>query len=126
MISWGSKKQELVTLSMAEAEYVAATHASKEAIWLCHLIGDLLLNSNSSTMLLCNNQSAVQLTHSDNYHAGMKHIDIRYHFICDVIEHGEIELVYCLTDNMTVDILTKAWEHFKVFKHVHCLGLRRP
>jgi len=40
-ISWASKKQELITLSTAEAEYVAATHAAKEAIWLCKLIGEL-------------------------------------------------------------------------------------
>ena len=125
-ISWGSKKQELVTLSTAKAEYVVATHASKEAIWLRRLIGDLLLEFNSSTTLLCNNQSAVQLTHSDNYHARTKHIDIRYHFICDVIKRREIELVYCLTDNMTTDILTKALPRFKVFKHAYCLGLRCP
>ena len=125
-ISWGSKKQELVTLSTAEAEYIAVTHASKEAIWLRCLIGDLLPEFNSSTMLLCDNQSAVQLAHSDNYHAHTKHIDIQYHFIRNVIERGEIELVYCPTDDMTADILTKALPCFKVFKHVHCLGLRRP
>ena len=125
-ISWGSKKQELVTLSTAEAEYVAVTHASKEAIWLHRLIGDLLPEFNSSTTLLCDNQSAVQLTHSDNYHARTKHIDIPYHFICDIIEHGEIKLVYCLTNDMTTDILTKALLRFKVFKHAHCLGLRHP
>ena len=113
-------------LSTAEAEYVAVTHASKEAIWLHHLIGDLLLEFNSSTTLLCNNQSAVQLTHSDNYHARTKHINIQYHFIHDIIERREIELVYCPTNNMTADILTKALPHFKVFKHVHCLGLRCP
>ena len=125
-ISWGSKKQELVTLSTAEAEYVVATHASKEAIWLRCLIGDLLPEFNSSTTLLCDNQSAVQLAHSDNYHTHTKHINIQYHFIHDVIEHGEIELVYCPTDDMTTDILTKALPCFKVFKYAHCLGLCRP
>ena len=113
-------------LSTAEAEYVAATHASKEAIWLRRLIGDLVSHSDNSTTLLCDNQSAVHLAHSDNYHARTKHIDIRYHFIRDVIERGEIKLLYCPTDDMTVDIFTKALTHFKVFKHAHSLGLRRP
>ena len=123
---WGSKKQELVTLSTAEAEYDAAMHASKEAIWLCRLIDDLVLHINNSTMLLCDNQSAVYLVHSDNYHTRTKHIDIWYHFIHNIIECGEIKLLYCPTDDMTMDILTKALLHFKVFKHTHCLRLRCP
>ena len=77
-------------------------------------------------MLLCDNQSAVHLVQSDNYHAHTKHIDIRYHFIRNIIECGEIKLLYCLTDDMTTDILTKALLRFKVFKHMHCLGLCRP
>ena len=125
-VSWSSKKQELVMLSTAEAEYVAAMHASKEAIWLRHLIGDLVSHSDNSTTLLCDNQSAVHLAHSNNYHARMKHINIWYHFIRDIIERGEIELLYCLTDDMTADIFTKALTHFKVFKHVHSLGLCHP
>jgi hypothetical protein len=40
-VSWSSKKQELITLSTAEAEFVAATHVAKEAIWLCKLLGDI-------------------------------------------------------------------------------------
>ena len=126
MVSWSSKKQELVTLSTVEVEYVAATHFSKEAIWLRRLIGDLVSHSDNSTRLLCNNQSAVHLAHSDNHHAQTKHINIQYHFICNVIEHGEIELLYCPTDDMTADIFTKALTRFKVFKHAHSLGLHRP
>ena len=126
MVAWSSKKQELVTLSTAEAEYVAATHASKEAIWLHCLIGDLVLHSDNSTTLLCDNQSAVHLAHSDNYHVRTKHIDIWHHFIRDIIERGEIELLYCPTDDMTADIFTKALTRFKVFKHAHSLRLCHP
>ena len=54
-VAWSSKKQELVTLSTAEAEYVAVTHASKEAIWLRCLIGNLVSHSDNSTTLLCDN-----------------------------------------------------------------------
>ena len=125
-VAWSSKKQELVTLSTVEAEYVVATHASKEAIWLRRLIGDLISHSDNSTTLLCDNQSAVHLAHSDNYHARTKHIDIRYHFIRDVIEREEIKLLYCPTDDMTADIFTKALTRFKVFKHAHGLGLCCP
>jgi len=56
----------------------------------------------------------------------MKHIDIRYHFIRDVVKQGYIKLQYCPTDNMTVDILTKALLHWKVSQHTLRLGLHRP
>jgi hypothetical protein len=83
-ISWSSWKQELITLSTAEAEYVAATHAAKECIWLCWLIGELFPTLLSITALYCNNQATLKLATNDKYHACIKHIDIRYHFIHQV------------------------------------------
>ena len=80
-ISWASRKQELVTLSTAEAEYVAATHAAKECIWLRRLIKPLFGPTTTPTPLLCDNQAALRLATDDNYHARTKHIDIRFHFI---------------------------------------------
>jgi hypothetical protein len=66
-ISWSSKKQELVTLSTAEAEYVAATHVAKEAIWLRRLIHELFPSLARPTTLYCDNQSALKLIEDDNY-----------------------------------------------------------
>ena len=57
-VSWSSQKKELVTLSTAEAEYVAATHATKETIWLRHLKGDLSAPIPTATTLFCDNQAA--------------------------------------------------------------------
>ncbi len=68
-ISWQSRKQEIVTLSTAEAEYVATTHAAKEAIWLHCLISQLFPAPPSPTTLYCNNQAAIKLASEDNYHA---------------------------------------------------------
>jgi len=125
-ISWSSRKQELVTLSTAEAEYVVATHATKECIWLRRLTGDILLPLPESTTLHCDNQAALKLAQDDNYHMQTKHIDIRYHFIRDVVKRGYIKLQYCPTDDMMVDILTKALLHWKVSQHVLGLGLHHP
>ena len=124
-ISWSSRKQELVTLSTAEAEYVAATHAAKEAIWLCKLIFELFPTLKAPTTLYCDNQAALRLATDDNYHARTKHIDIRYHFIRHVVASGALQLVYCPTDDMTADILTKGLPKWKVNFHVVSLGLRR-
>ena len=124
-ISWSSRKQELVTLSTAEAEYVAATHAAKEAIWLRKLIFEIFPTLKAPTTLYCDNQAALRLATDDNYHARTKHIDIRYHFIRYVVASGALQLVYCPTDDMTADILTKGLPKWKVNFHVVSLGLRR-
>jgi len=106
-VSWSLQKQELVTLSTAEVEYVVVTHATKEGIWLRHLAGEILTSKPESMTLYCDNQAALKLVRDDNYHACMKHINICYHFIWDVVEWGLIELQYCPMDDMTADILTK-------------------
>jgi hypothetical protein len=124
-VSWYSHKQEIVTLSTAEAEYVAATHAAKEAIWLCRLIFELFPLPTTPTMIHCNNQAAIKLVMDDNYHARTKHIDICYHFIRQVITDKTIMLIYCPTDDMAADFLTKSLPKWKVSLHSCTLGLRR-
>jgi hypothetical protein len=123
-VSWSSRKQELVTLSTAEAEYVAATHAAKEGIWLRRLLSELFPPAPPTTTLHCNNQAACKLATTDNFHARTKHIDIRYHFILQVIEDGSLNIVYCPTDDMIADTLTKAVPSWKVKGFAGALGLR--
>jgi hypothetical protein len=123
-ISWSSKKQELVTLSTAESEYVAATYAAKEAIWLRRFIGEVFRPLNYPIPLYCDNQAAIALTGDGSYHARTKHIDIRYHFIRFSVQDGKITLIYCPTDEMAADTLTKALPSFKAKHFAAALGLR--
>jgi hypothetical protein len=119
-VSWSSKKQELVTLSTTESEYVAATHAAKEAIWLRRLISEVFQPITKPITLYSDSQLAIALTKDGSYHARTKHIDIRYHFIRFIVQNGTINLIYCPTEDMTADILTKALQkHF-----ANSLGLR--
>lgn len=122
-VSWSSKRQEIVSLSTTESEYVAATHASKEAIWLRNLIGELFTPFTTSTTLFSDNQSAIALTKDHQYHARSKHIDIRFHFIRWIVENGTLSLVYCPTDEMVADTLTKALPSAKVKHFAAELGL---
>jgi len=122
-VSWSSKKQELVTLSTAEAEYVAATHAAKEALWLRRFIGEVFQPLTNPVTLYSDSQSAIALTRDGSYHARTKHIDIRYHFIRFVVQNGSIKLVYCPTDSMTADTLTKALPSIKAKHFAAALGL---
>ena len=60
-----------------------------------------------TTMILCDNQSGIRLTENPVFHNRSKHIDIRYHFIRDMVQQGDIRLDHIGTDEQVVDILTK-------------------
>lgn len=122
-VSWSAKRQELVTLSTTESEYVAATHAAKEALWLRSLISQVFDISLVPTPLHSDNQSAIALAKDHQYHARTKHIDIRYHFIRWIIDEGKIRLIYCPTNDMVADIFTKALPSPKVKHFAQELGL---
>ena len=122
-VSWVSKKQELVTLSMMEAEYVTAMHTAKEGIWLHQLIEEVFRPLAHPTPLYLDGQSVITLTKDRSYHARMKHINIRYHFICLVVDNHSLRLVYCPTDSMAADTITKALPSVKAKHFATSLGL---
>ena len=123
-VSWSSKRQEIISLSTTESEYVAATHGMKEALWLRSLLSEVFRGFKDATTLFSDNQSAITLTRDHQYHTRTKHIDVRYHWIRWVIEQGSLRLVYCPTDDMVADVLTKALPSVKVKHFAAGLGLR--
>jgi hypothetical protein len=113
MISWGSRKQKSVALSTAKAEYMAACEACTEAVWLRKLISDLFDQILESTIIYCDNQSCIRLSEHPVFHERLKHIEIKYYFIRDKVQEGEVKLEYILTDEQTADILTKPLSRIK-------------
>ena len=110
-----------------EAEYVAATHAAKEALWLRTFIDQVFgRNIEKPMTLYCDNQLAIALTKDHQYHARTKHIDVRFHFIPWVIEEGKVKLVYCPTNDMLADTFTKALPSAKGKHFAAALGLVQP
>ncbi|UYV68325.1 hypothetical protein LAZ67_5003884 [Cordylochernes scorpioides] len=108
-IAWESKKQQTVTLSSTESEYIALCEAGKEAVYLRALLdemgfGELL---NGPTVLKTDNQGAQQLARNPVYHARTKHIDIKWHFIRSICSDGLVEVVHTPTQENVADILTK-------------------
>lgn len=123
-VAWSSRKQTTVALSSTEAEYLAASHACRELLWLRCLLEDLGFANNNPTIVYEDNQGCIKLVESDRCGARTKHIDVCHHLLRDLRAQGIIALQYCTTKNMLADILTKplSKELFKFF--VEQLGLR--
>jgi hypothetical protein len=113
MISWQSRKQSNIALSTAEAEYIAACSANCEAIWLRKLLTCLFDLEMEATTILCDNQSCIKMTKNLVFHDKSKHIEIRYHYIRDMVQRGAIKLQYVSTDEQVADVLTKPLSRVK-------------
>jgi hypothetical protein len=105
-ISWRVIKQKSVALSSAEAEYMAATEEAKELIYFSSTLYDLGITC-GPIKLYEDNQSCIAMTKNSTHHNRSKHIDIRYHFIRDLIESKTIEILYVKTQEQIADIFTK-------------------
>jgi hypothetical protein len=107
-VSWQSQKQRVVAISSCEAEYMAATTAACQGIWLARLLGEMLNEKPVKPKLLVDNKSAISLSKNPVFHERSKHIDIRYHFIRECVELGSIDIDYIRTSDQLADVLTKA------------------
>ncbi|KAG8478507.1 hypothetical protein CXB51_028390 [Gossypium anomalum] len=118
-ISSKATLQTTVALSTTEVEYMAITEACKEAIWLKGLFSkpneDLQINT-----VFCDSQSAIFLTKDQMFHERTKHIDVRYHFFCDIIARGDIVVSKISTHENPANMMTKS---LPITKFEHCLNL---
>jgi hypothetical protein len=106
LVSWASKKQNSVALSTAEAEYIAAGHCCAQLLWMRQTLKDYGYKL-SKVPLLCDNESAIRMAANPVEHSRTKHIDIRYHFLRDHQQKGDIESAYVSTHNQLAYIFTK-------------------
>ncbi|KAL5577780.1 hypothetical protein UlMin_019479 [Ulmus minor] len=118
-VSWKAQLQSVVALSTTEAEYIAVTEGVKEAMWLKGLVGELGC-VHDKVEVFCDNQSSIHLTKNQMFHERTKHIDIKFHFIRDVVSQGIVSVEKVHTDDNPADMLTKPVTGIK-FKH--CLDL---
>lgn len=108
IISWRSSLQKCVSISTTESEYVSASEAVKEMVWLRRLYDELLPNQGAETSFYMDNMSAIRLVKNPEFHRRTKHIDVRYHFIREKFNDGLFKLEHVPTDEMIADIFTKA------------------
>lgn len=121
-VAWSSRKQTAVATSSTEAEYIAASFACKELLWIRQLLTDMQIPVSKPTVVYEDNQGCIRLI-SGRSGARTKHIDVSYHQIRDLLERKVIDVQYCPTNQMLADIFTKplAKEKFLIF--TESLGL---
>ncbi|KAD4585749.1 hypothetical protein E3N88_23350 [Mikania micrantha] len=107
-VSWSSQKQATVALSSCEAEFMAATSAACQAIWLQRLLSELLGVKEEAVTIEVDNQSALALMRNPVFLGRSKHIDTRYHFIRECVENGKIKVKHVSGAEQKADVLTKA------------------
>ncbi|CAA9998103.1 unnamed protein product, partial [Nesidiocoris tenuis] len=124
-ITWQARKQSTIALSSVEAEYMALTEASKEAVYRRQLLRELkLLDDSNATLIHNDNQGSQLLAKNPIYHGRTKHIDIRHHFVRNCVENGSVKLTYTPTTEMPADILTKPLPVNKHRQFTEALGVQ--
>ena len=106
LVSWISKKQNSVSLSIVEAEYIAAGSCCTQLFWMKKLLHDYEIPQDTMCVFY-DNTSAINLSKNPVQHSKSKHIKIRYHFIRDLVEDKVVCLEFIYTDNQKTNIFTK-------------------
>jgi hypothetical protein len=124
VVSWYSRKQRSVALSSAEAEYMTASQAACEAIWMRKILVGLFGSHLDLTVIYCDNQSCIKISINHVFHDRSKHIDIRYHHLRDCVQRKIMLLQYIPTEDQDADILTKALTRSKFKYHRDRIGVK--
>lgn len=124
-VSWQSRLQKCVALSTTEAEFIAATEACKELIWMKKFLHELGFKQEHYVMY-CDNQSAIYLGKNSTFHARSKHIDVRYHWLRDALNDNLFELEKIHTDHNGSDMMTKALPREKLEACRLIAGMANP
>jgi hypothetical protein len=108
-----SSKQKVVALSSCEAEYIAASAAACQGVWLACLMGELLDMEVSAPLLMVDNKVAISLIKKHVLHDRSKHIETKFHYIRECVERGLIKVDFISTEEQLGDIRTKALSRVK-------------
>lgn len=123
LVSWQSRRQPTVALSSTEAEYMALTDASRDAIWWRSFLKEFGYHPDV-TVLSYDNKGSGDLARNPCHHKRSKHIDVKHHFVCECVQQGTVHLCQVPTTEMLADLLTKPLRRVKHTQNLQQLGLR--
>lgn len=124
LITWVSQKQKCVALSSCEAEFMAAAAAACQGVWLRNLLNQITNLKHSPVVIYIDNKSAIDLAKNPVFHGRSKHIDVRYHFIRECVERGEVVIKHVRTEEHRANVLTKTMSIVKFEKMRALLGIQ--
>jgi len=122
-VAWSAKKQSTITLSTAEAEYIAATHIAKQVLWHRTFCEELGIPQPTISIIFCDNQAAIMIAHHPEFHARTKHINIALYFLHDLVESGTINIIYVPSRENLADLLTKGLARVLHSELTHGVGV---
>ena len=122
-ITWKSKKQTTISVSSTQAKYVALSEAAREACWLKSLYGELGHSQQFPIIIKGNNDGSIAMAKNPQFHSRSKHVAIRWHWVRELVERGEVTIESCRNPQQTADILTKALPRPKHRQHAIEMGL---
>nr|GFA73606.1 zinc finger, CCHC-type [Tanacetum cinerariifolium] len=123
-ISWSTEKQATVALSSYESEFITATAAATQALWLKRLLSRITHSDEEKITILVDNKSAIALMKNPVFHGRSKHIDTKYHFIRECVERDDIQVEFVSGDYQKADILTKALPKIRFLTMRQLVGLK--
>ena len=123
LVTWKSKKQNVVARSSAEAEYRAMASTASELTWIKQLLADLNIKTEEPMKMFCDNQAARHIASNPVFHERTKHIKVDCHFIREKIQSNEIEIPFVRSEDQLADIFTKGLEPRPFNRNVDKLGL---
>ncbi|GJZ52262.1 retrotransposon protein, putative, ty1-copia subclass [Tanacetum coccineum] len=125
-VVWKSSKQSTTAQHATEAEYIAASEAAKEAVWIRKFIDELgVVPSNDYPIKMnCDNSAAIIIAKESGIQKGARHFQRKYHYVRECIKTGEIDIVKVHTDENLADPFTKALAGPKLTRHARSMGLR--
>ena len=118
LVCWSSKKQNCVSLSTAESEYIATGSCCAQLLWMKQTLKDYGINT-KNVPLFCDNESSIKLSKSPVQHSKTKHIQIPHHFLRDHVNKEDIDIIHVNTEEQLADIFTKPLDE-KMFCKLRC------
>nr|GEY79219.1 putative copia-type protein [Tanacetum cinerariifolium] len=123
-VTWRSKKQKVVALSSAEAEFQGIAQGLAEAFWIRKLLSEIGYHSTQTSKIMCDNKAGIQISKNPVQHDRTKHIEVDRHFIKEKLENWIIELPFVRSKDQLTDILTKAQNRTKEVEARNILSLK--
>ena len=124
MVTWRSKKQNVVARSSAEAEFRSVAHGICEVLWIRRLLEELKISNQLPMRVYCDNKAAISIAHNPVLHDRTKHVEIDKHFIKEKLEEGLICMPYMPTTEQVADVLTKGLPTRMYDKLIGKLGMK--